>query len=160
MQTLNVAERTGTADMICMAVAVDQVLNRLINQIPNIPLNDVPVGKNDKDNVILREVGKRPVFNFQPKNHLEIGETLDLIDVERAAKVSGSRFNYLKREAALLEFALVNLALDFLTKKGFIAVIPPAIIKESVAAGTGFLEATDKKEAYFIPDDNLCFLPL
>jgi len=86
---------------------------------------------------------------------LEIGEGLDLIDVERAAKISGSRSNYLKNEAVMMEFALAGLAFDILTKKGFIPVIPPVMIKEEMAAGTGFLESTDSKEAYIIPEDNL-----
>src|SRR3989338_3889244 len=134
---------------------LSEKLNRLISRVPNIPLADVPIGKNDQDNIVLREVGKKPSFNFKIKNHLEIGEGLDLIDVERAAKISGSRSNYLKNEAVMMEFALAGLAFDILTKKGFIPVIPPVMIKEEMAAGTGFLESTDSKEAYIIPEDNL-----
>ena len=134
---------------------LSEKLNRLISRVPNIPLADVPIGKNDQDNIVLREVGKKPSFNFTIKNHLEIGEGLDLIDVERAAKISGSRSNYLKNEAVMMEFALAGLAFDILTKKGFIPVIPPVMIKEEMAAGTGFLESTDSKEAYIIPEDNL-----
>ena len=100
-------------------------------------------------------LNKKTVFNFQPKNHLEIGEYLNLIDVEKAAKISGSRFNYLKNTAVLIEFALVDLVLRALIKKGFIPVVPPVMVKENIAAGTGFLEATEKKEAYIIPEDNL-----
>ena len=84
---------------------LSEKLNRLISRVPNIPLADVPIGKNDQDNIVLREVGKKPSFNFKIKNHLEIGEGLDLIDVERAAKISGSRSNYLKNEAVMMEFA-------------------------------------------------------
>jgi len=86
---------------------------------------------------------------------MEIAEKLDLIDIQRAAKVSGSRFGYLKREAALLEFALIKFGLDILTKQKFIPVLPPVMLKSEMARGTGYFEATDEKEAYFIPQDNL-----
>lgn len=124
-------------------------------QIPNIPLADVPVGKDEKDNVVLRKVGKIPKFNFKPKDYLELAENLDLIDVKRAAKIAGSRFGFLKREAALIEFALINLALENLIREKFIPVIPPVMLKEEMARGTGYFEAADRKEAYFIPEDNL-----
>ena len=71
--------------------------NDLMSVIPNIPLADVPVGADERSNVVLREVGEKPEFDFEPKDYLEIAEKLDLIDIKRAAKVSGSRFGYLKR---------------------------------------------------------------
>ena len=123
--------------------------------LPNPPLPTVPVGKDDTENVILREVGKRPKFDFEPKDHLYLGEKLGIIDVQRAAKISGSRFGFLKREAALLEFAIINYAIENLIKEGFIPIIPPVLLKEEKARGTGYFEATDRQEAYFIPDDNL-----
>ena len=133
----------------------EKELNVLLLKIPNIPFDSVPIGKSDKDNVVLRKVGKETKFKFPFKDYLELGEKLDIIDVKRAANVSGSRFGYLKREAALIEIALINLAFDILTKKDFIPVIPPVMIKENIAQGTGFLEATDRQEAYFFQDDNL-----
>jgi len=130
----------------------------LMLQVPNLPLADVPTGKDEKDNLVLREVGERPEFDrlgFQPKDYLEIAENLDLIDVKRAAKVSGARFGYLKNEAVLLEFALINFAFDILGKEGFSPVIPPVMLKPAMARGMGYLEQTDKEEAYFLPQDNL-----
>ena len=132
-----------------------QEFKRLMLQIPNLPQDDVPVGKDESDNVVLKEVGKKLEFDFKPKDYSEIAENLDLIDVKRAAKVSGARFGYLKNEAVLLEFALLGLALSTLTKRGFIPVLPPVMIKPEMARGTGYFEATDEKEAYFIPNDNL-----
>ena len=132
-----------------------QEYNALMLQIPNLPDDDVPIGKDEKENKVLREKGKRPKFNFKPKDYLEIAEKLDLIDIKRAAKISGSRFGFLKNEAALLEFALINFCLDFLTKKGFALVIPPVMLKKEIAKGTGYFEAADETEAYFIPSDNL-----
>ncbi len=134
---------------------IEKELSELINQLPNLPLEDVPVGKDDSENVVVRQVGKKPKFNFKPKDYLEIGKKLDIIDTERAAKVAGSRFGYLKREAVLLEFALVNFVLDILTEKNFIPIIPPVMLKPEMAKGTGYFEATDVKEAYYLPEDNL-----
>ena len=149
---------------------LDRKFNDLILQIPNLPLNDVPIGKDERDNVVLREMGEKTKFDFQPKDYMEIAENLDLIDVKRAAKVAGSRFGYLKNEAVLLEFALINFAFDVLVtealaegkkkfisspKKDFTPVIPPVMLKPEMARGMGYLEQTDKEEAYFLPQDNL-----
>ena len=134
---------------------IEKEFSDLMLQIPNLPLADVPIGKNEKDNVVLRKVGKPLKFKFQLKDYLEIGEKLDIIDIQRAAKVSGSRFGYIKREAVLLEFALIKFGLDFLTKQKFIPVVPPVMLKSEMAKGTGYFEAADEKEAYFIPQDNL-----
>jgi len=134
---------------------LDEEFKKLMFQIPNLPLDDVPVGENEKDNVVLKEVGEKPQFDFEPKDYLEIAEKLDLIDVKRAAKIAGTRFGYLKRGAVLLEFALINFAFDTLTKKGFILVLPPVMLKPEMARGTGYFEAADIEEAYFLPKDNL-----
>jgi seryl-tRNA synthetase len=127
----------------------------LMYQIPNLPFNDVPAGRDEKSNVVLREVGRKPIFDFKPKNYLEIAEKLDLIDIKRAAKVSGTRFGYLKREAALLEFALVNFAFDKLFQKKFIPIIPPVMIKPEMAIGMGYPEQFDGEEAYYLEKDKL-----
>jgi len=129
--------------------------NDLMLQIPNLPLDDVPEGKDENDNVVLREINKKPKFSFEPKDYLEISEELDLIDVKRAVKISGTRFGFIKREAALMEFALIKLAFDVLLKENFIPVIPPVMIKEEMAQGMGYLDQTNKEEAYFLPKDNL-----
>jgi len=94
-------------------------------------------------------------FDFKPKGHLEIGQNLNLIDVKRAAKVSGTRFGYLKNEAVLLEFALIKLAFDSLTKKGFQPIIPPVMMKKEMMRGMGYLEQTDREEAYYLKKDDL-----
>ena len=127
----------------------------LMYQIPNLPQDDVPVGKDERENVVLKEVGEKPKFDFKAKDYLEIGEKLDLIDVKRAAKISGTRFGFLKREAVLLEFALINLAIEKLTEEGFTPIIPPVMIKPEMAQGMGYLEQTGDEEAYFFPKDSL-----
>ena len=141
---------------------LDEEFNNLMLQIPNLPFDDVPLGRDERDNVVLREVGEKPKFDlpagrqgFQPKDYLEIAENLDLIDVKRAAKVAGPRFGYIKKEAVLLEFALINFAFDALTKEGFILVLPPVMLKSEMAKGTGYFEAADIEDAYFLPKDNL-----
>ncbi|MBI2049936.1 MAG: serine--tRNA ligase [Candidatus Staskawiczbacteria bacterium] len=130
-------------------------LQNLLILLPNIPFEDVPVGKDDKENVVLRQSGKPPKFNFPAKDHLKIGENLGLVDTERAGKVAGSRFAYLKNEIVLLEFALINFVFDILKKHKFIPVLPPVMLKEEMAMGTGYFEAADKNEAYFFPQDEL-----
>jgi len=126
----------------------------LIAKVPNLPFDEVPVGKDERDNVVLRKVGEIPKFDFEPKDHLEIGEALDIIDVKRAAKTSGTRFGFLKGKAVLLEFALVNFALETLMKEGFVPVIPPVLIKEKPFWGMGYLDR-GAEEVYFIEKDNL-----
>lgn len=134
---------------------LEKEYNNLMYQIPNLPLEKVPVGKDENENVIVRQVGKKTKFNFKPKSYLETAENLDLIDIKRAAKISGTRFGLLKREVALMEFALINLALEVLRKEGFIPLVPPVMIKPEMAWGMGYLEQHDKEEAYFIPKDKL-----
>jgi len=97
-----------------------------------------------------------PKFNFSVKNHLQIGEDLGLIDIKRAAKVSGTRFGYLKNEAVLLEFALVKFAFDSLIKYGFIPIVPPVLIKPDMMKAMGYIDTQqDRAEKYFLEKDNL-----
>jgi len=131
---------------------------RLMLQFPNLPLESVPVGKDEKDNIVLKEVGKKPKFDFFPKDYLLLAENLDLIDVKRAAKVSGSRFGYLKNEAVLLEFSIINFIFDNLIKKGFVPILPPVMIKAEMMEKMGYLAKEEEKERYFIERDNLCLI--
>ncbi len=130
-------------------------LQELLLQIPNPAASDVKIGKNESENDVVKKHGEPTKFSFDPKDHQTLGEALDIIDVKRAAKVSGSRFSYLKNEGALLELALVNLAMDVLTKEGFIPVIPPVLVTEKTMAGLGYLEHGGKDDMFSIPKDNL-----
>ena len=134
---------------------VEKEFEEIMFQIPNLSLDEVPVGKDEKDNIVLREVGNKTEFDFQPKDYLEIAEKLDIIDVKRAAKVAGSRFGYIKNEAVLLQFALVNLAFEVLKKQKFEPIIPPVMLKSEMAKGMGYLEQASKEEAYYLPQDDL-----
>ncbi|RWZ68124.1 serine--tRNA ligase [Labedella populi] len=124
-----------------------------VAQIQNIVLDGVPAGGED-DFVTLREVGEKPTFDFEPRDHLEIGELLDAIDMARGTKVSGARFYFLKGIGARLELALMNLALDRALEAGFIPLITPTLVKPEIMSGTGFLGA-HSDEIYYLPDDDL-----
>ncbi|MEI7425048.1 MAG: aminoacyl--tRNA ligase-related protein, partial [Candidatus Staskawiczbacteria bacterium] len=135
---------------------IDAELKNFLLILPNVPFDDVPVGKDDSQNQVLRKVGSTPKFIFnKPKDYIELGEALDLIDTDRAGKVAGSRFGYIKRQLPILEFALVKLVMDTVQKEKFIPVIPPVMLKDQMARGTGYFEAADEKEAYHLPDDDM-----
>ena len=104
----------------------------------------------------MRTWGKPTKFDFEPKDHLELGEALDIIDVKRAAKVSGSRFGYLKGDAVLLEFALVELAMKTAIKEGFTPIVPPVFVKEETMENMGYIDTEeDKAERYLFEKNNL-----
>ncbi len=129
--------------------------NDLLQKFPNIPMDDVPVGTDDSGNVLVREVGTKRAFAFEPKDYLTIAEKLGVIDVKKASEVSGSRFGYLFGKAALLEFALVQFAMKRLSRKGFVPVVPPVMIRPEPFMGMGRLAADQKDERYYFPADDL-----
>ncbi len=125
----------------------------IIWKIQNVILDGVPAGGED-DYVVIKEVGTKPSFDFEPKDHVALGESLDVIDIERGAKISGSRFYFLKGMGARLEIALMNLALDKATEAGFTVLITPTLVRPEVMAGTGFL-GEHAEEIYYLPADEL-----
>ncbi len=137
---------------------IQQEYEKLMYQVPNMPFDDVPVGQSEKDNVVIKQVGDKPRFDFKPKDYLEIAQKLDLIDVKRAAKVSGTRFGYLKNEAVLLEFALVNFVFENLLKEKFTPIVPPVMISEKSMRAMGYLEHGGERETYHFKKDKLYFV--
>lgn len=137
---------------------VEEKYQELMLVIPNPPAADVKTGKDESENEIIKTVGEKPKFDFKPKDHLAIGEKLDLIDVERAAKTSGSRFGYLKNEAVLIQFALISLAMDVLVKEGFKPILPPVMISSDSMKAMGYLEHGGEDETYHFEKDNLYFV--
>jgi len=134
----------------------EEKFNSLMSQVPNMIQPEVPIGQSEKDNVVIKEIGKRPKFTFAAKDYLEIARINDLIDIERAAKISGSRFGFLKNEAALIEFGLFKMAADLLIKEGFSFLIPPVMIKSEAMKAMGYIDSEeDKKEMYYFPGDDL-----
>lgn len=123
--------------------------------IPNLPDEEAPRGRGDADNKVLREVGKKTEFGFAPKDHLELGEALNIIDFESGAKVAGSGFYYLKNEGVLLELALVRYALDFLRKKGFDLWLTPDLAREKFYLGTGYQPRGPEAQTYLVEDSDL-----
>lgn len=124
-------------------------------KIPNPSAPDVKVGTPD-ENEILKRVGKPKNFVFPVRDHLEIGQLTDTIDIERGAKVSQAGFYYIKNEAALLEFALAQYAMNKLAKKGFVPVITPNAVKERILVGCGFQARSDKeRQIYHIEGEDL-----
>jgi seryl-tRNA synthetase len=134
---------------------LEKNLEEKLSLVPNLKSSDVPFGKDESENVVLRTWGEIQKFDFPPKDHVELGEIYDLIDIKRAGKVAGSRFYYLKNEAVLLEFALINFACDLLLKEGFMPIIPPVFIKEEYYRDMGRLNALEKNERYYLPQDDL-----
>jgi seryl-tRNA synthetase len=122
----------------------------LLAQVPNPPDPSAPDGNSDEDAEELRRVGEPPQFSFEPRDHLELAP----IDMERAARISGSRFAYRLGDAALLELALYRFALDRVGAHGFTPVIPPVLVREEAMYGTGFLP-TDEVNIYRIERDDL-----
>lgn len=124
-------------------------LTALTDTLPNLPHESVPEGEDEKANVTVRTVGEPTRFDFKPKDHMTLGKTLDLIDLETAAEVSGARFYYLKNELVLLEFALVNWLMHKFVSKGFTPVTVPMLVREPMMVATGFFPA-DKNEIYHV----------
>lgn len=144
--------------------------NELLLNIPNTLFKDVPEGKDESENKILRTWGKKPDFHFEPKDHVELGKGLDVIDNERAAKVTGARFTFLKGGAALLQMALIKWTIDQLTsketvkeiaekigvsEKPFTLVFPPVMINEESYRKMARLTDEDKEQRYHIEKDDL-----
>jgi seryl-tRNA synthetase len=129
-------------------------IDRLAAYLPNLPHETVPHGASEAENVVEREVGDKPQFDFEPLDHATLGRRLGIFDSERAAKTSGSRFVYLTGPGAILELALTRFAVDLLGSRGFIPVITPVLVRERAMYGTGFFP-TEEREIYRIERDDL-----
>ena len=147
----DLADRVKAADKT-QAEAGD-AFSGLAGGIGNIIIDGVPAG-GETDFVTLREVGTIPTFDFEPRDHLELGEILGAIDMGRGAKVSGSRFYFLSGIGARLELALMSLALDKALAAGFTPLITPTLVSPAIMQGTGFLGA-HSDEIYYLPEDDL-----
>lgn len=130
-------------------------LHALMVQIPNPAKPDVKIGADDSENEVIRTVGTPRTFDFTPKDHLDLGEALDMIDVKQAAQVSGARFAYLKNDGALLEYALKQFAFDVLLKEGFIPVVPPVLIHKDIMDKLGYTAMGEAENIYEIKDEDL-----
>lgn len=150
-QTKEMAARVKTLQ--AAAGEAEELLDTLLRRIGNIIEPGVPVGGED-DYVVLETVGKPRDFDFEPRDHLALGEALDAIDMERGARVAGSRFYFLKGVGARLEIAMMNLALAQAVEHGFIPMITPTLVTPQVMGGAGFLDA-HADEVYRLEADDL-----
>jgi len=110
-------------------------INQILMQLPNIMHESVPTGKDEHDNVEVRKWGTPPQFSFKPLDHIDLAFKLDLVDLERAAKVAGARFYYLKRDLVRLNYALISYALDFISRKGYMLIQPPYLLRRDILSG-------------------------
>ena len=139
--------------------ALTDELELILLRIPNIPASDVPVGKDPTSNVMVKTWGKRKEFSFTPLPHWDIGKTLDILDFERAAKISGAGFTLYKGAGARLERALYNFMLDLHTQEhGYTEIFPPYLVNRSSMTGTGQLPKLEE-DMYRIPEDDLFLIP-
>ncbi|MEN9872420.1 MAG: serine--tRNA ligase [Actinomycetota bacterium] len=150
-QAQELAAKVKAAD--AAATAAQEELDKILLKIENVVIEDVPQG-GEENFVVIKEVGTKPQFAFAPKEHSDLGEQLDIIDLARGAKISGSRFYFLKGLGARLELALMQLALDQATEAGFTALITPTLVRPEVMQGTGFL-GEHSAEVYYLPADEL-----
>jgi len=158
------------ADLGHKLAAIEQEFLELLKKVPNMPLDDVPIGASEDENVVAKTWGEKPSFDFEPKNHWQIGEARGWIDKDRATKVAGSRFVYTKGDLVLMEFALWQFAFSKLTdeavlqqiisdnnlqvsSKPFVPVLPPAVAKKEVFEATGRLNK--EEQTYKIEDEDL-----
>jgi seryl-tRNA synthetase len=137
---------------------IQDQLYREATKIPNMTHPEVPVGKEESDNRELRRWGNIPHFDFKPKDHLELGKDLDLIDFDGAQDVVGQKFYYLKNQAVILELALVRYALDILQDQGFVPFITPDIAREDIAAGLGYNPRGEESNIYTIENTEMCLI--
>ena len=140
-----------------LAEIEEQMLKEAM-QLPNMTHPASPTGKDDHENIEIKRVGKIRDFSFKPKDHVELGQALDIIDFEAGTKVSGVKFYYLKKKAVLLEQALITYGFNILMEKGFVPLSTPDIAKEEILKGIGFNPRGDESNVYAIEDTDTCLV--
>jgi seryl-tRNA synthetase len=140
-------------DASATVTEAEEAATLALGALPNIVIDGVPAG-GEENFVTLKEVGTKASFGFEPKDHLDLGEALGIIDMERGVKVSGSRFYFLKGAGALLEMGLMQLGMKVAMDSGFIPLVPPTLVKPEIMQGTGFL-GEHSAEVYHLGDDDL-----
>ena len=133
-----------------------ELFDVMLLKVPNPPADDVPYGEGENDNVVVKQIGAPKTFSFKPKDHLELGEALDIIDVERGVKIAGFRGYFLKNEGAELEMAVLKYALDFMKKKGFDFYTVPWLVKPDYFVGTGYFPWGE--EDHYVTQDGLALI--
>ncbi|HRY55309.1 MAG TPA: serine--tRNA ligase, partial [Spirochaetia bacterium] len=127
-------------------------------KIPNMAHPSAPKGREDKDNLEVKRVGEPTKFAFEPKDHVQLGQELDIIDFDAATRVSGTKFYYLKNQGVILELALVRYALDILMKKGFTLFTTPDVAKTEILEGIGFNPRGAESNVYTVEGEGTCLI--
>jgi len=127
---------------------------QLMLQIPQVPSDDVPMGADDTENVEIRRVGKVRQFDFTPLDHVELAKRLNMLDIPRGVKLSGARSYFLTGDGALLHWAVIRFAIDFMVQRGYFPMYPPMLVRDQVMRGTGYLPGGEE-QAYFCERDNM-----
>ena len=157
-----IAEGKALKDRIAvMEKEVEELGARLLEEarrIPNMAHPDAPIGREDKDNLEVSRSGVPTTFDFEPKDHVQLGADLDIIDFDAATRVSGTKFYYLKNQGVILELALVRYALDILQKKGFTLFTTPDIAKTEILEGIGFNPRGPESNVYNIEGEDSCLI--
>src|SRR5215208_1475001 len=137
---------------------VERRLREELLKIPNMTHPDAPIGKDDSENVEIRRWGEIPEFGFDVKDHVELGESLGIIDFDAGAKVAGSKFYFLRGDAVLLELGLVRYAMDILTQRGYQPTITPDLARDEMLVGTGFIPRGPETQIYSVEDSDLSLI--
>lgn len=137
---------------------VEERLREELLKIPNMTHPDAPLGKDDSENVEIRRWGDIPTFAFEPRDHVELGEALGIIDFDAGARVAGSKFYFLRGDAVLLELGLVRYAMDILTRRGYQPTITPDLARDEMLVGTGFIPRGPETQIYSIEDSDLSLI--
>ena len=157
-----IAEGKALKDRIAeLEKSAEEVEARLLEEarkIPNMAHPEAPIGKEDKDNLEVKRVGEPTTFDFEPKDHVQLGAELDVIDFDTATRVSGTKFYYLKNQGVILELALVRYALDILMKKGFTLFATPDVAKTEILEGIGFNPRGAESNIYTVEGEGSCLI--
>ena len=137
---------------------VERRLREELLKIPNMTHPDAPTGKDDSENVEIRRWGEIPEFGFDVKDHVELGESLGIIDFDAGARVAGSKFYFLRGDAVLLELGLVRYAMDILTQRGYQPTITPDLARDEMLVGTGFIPRGPETQIYSVEDSDLSLI--
>jgi seryl-tRNA synthetase len=152
----DLSDRLGAAESALRGI--EEELDPLLRALPNLPHESVPVGRDPSANVVVRTWGRPPDLWFTPRDHVDLGSGLGIVDLERGAKVAGSRFYYLIGDGALLEMALIRYALEAVLGRGFVPVIPPVLVKPEVITGAWGGASFDPQQTYHLPEDDLALV--
>ena len=150
--------KEALAEKEARLAVIDEEFKKEVMTIPNYASPEAPIGKEDKDNLAIKFYGEPTRFSFKAKDHVQLGEELDILDFDKGAKVSGQKFYYIKNKAVILQMALERYAMDIVMKHGFTPFITPDVAKEEILKGIGFNPRGNESNVYAIEDEGTCLV--